>query len=349
MARNMVQFQKGLSEVGFDKLFGSEEQCHAALVGWRWPDGFVCPECGTGGHCIVKRGARRLFQCNACRKQTSIKAGTIFASSKLPLRLWFKAIYLVTQSKKGISSIELARRLGVTQTTAWVMKHKLAQVMLERNASKKLKGKVQMDDAYIGGQRPGRPGRGAAGKTPFVAAVATTDDGKPDQIILRRVKTFSNFAIGKLAGTALVSGIVVVSDGLRCFTAVTQAGCTHQVIKTGGGAKAAKTPAFKWVNTALGNIKAAIVGTYRAVREKHVPRYLAEFEYRFNRRYKLEDMIPRLAFVALRTPPMPYKLRKRRLSPIPVELQEQLAILCDKALQAFDAKLCQRLVRRPDA
>ena len=310
MARNMVQFQKGLSEAGFDKLFGSEEQCHAALVGWRWPDGFVCPECGAGGHCIVKRGARHLFQCNACRKQTSVKAGTIFASSKLPLRLWFKAIYLVTQSKKGISSIELARRLGVTQTTAWVMKHKLAQVMLERNASKKLKGKVQMDDAYIGGQRPGRPGRGAAGKTPFVAAVATTDDGKPDQIILRRVKTFSNFAIGKLAGTALASGIVVVSDGLRCFTAVTQAGCTHEVIKTGSGAKAAKTPAFKWVNTALGNIKAAIVGTYRAVREKHVPRYLAEFEYRFNRRYKLEDMIPRLAFVALRTPPMPYKLLK---------------------------------------
>ena len=91
---------------------------------------------------------------------------------------------------------------------------------------------------------------------------------------------------------------------------MTQAGCTHEVIKTGGGPKAAKTPAFKWVNTALGNIKAAIVGTYRAVREKHVPRYLAEFEYRFNRRYKLEDMIPRLAFVALRTPPMPYKLLK---------------------------------------
>ena len=103
---------------------------------------------------------------------------------------------------------------------------------------------------------------------------------------------------------------MVVSNGLRCFTAVTQAGCTHVVIKTGGGAKAAKTPAFKWVNTVLGNIKAAIVGTYRAVREKHVPRYLAEFEYRFNRRYKLEEMIPRLAFVALRTPPMPYKLLK---------------------------------------
>ena len=153
MARNQVQFQKGLSEARFAEIYGTEEQCHAALVKWRWPNGFECPGCNGADHCVVTRGARRLFQCNACRKQTSVKAGTIFASSKLPLRIWFKTIYLVTQSKKGISSIELGRRLGVTQTAAWMMKHKLAQVMLERNASKRLKGNVQMDDAYIGGVR----------------------------------------------------------------------------------------------------------------------------------------------------------------------------------------------------
>jgi transposase-like protein len=106
-----------------------------------------------------------LYQCNACRKQTSVTAGTIYASSKLPLRLWFKAMYLMTQSKKGISSIELGRRLGVTQTTAWTLKHKLAQVMIERNAAKRLKGEVQMDDAYIGGYHPGTYGRG--GKDAF--------------------------------------------------------------------------------------------------------------------------------------------------------------------------------------
>ena len=171
----MVQFQKGLSEADFDDLFGSEEQCHAALVGGAGPMVSICPDCGAGGHCIVKRGARRLFQCNACRKQTSVKAGTIFASSKLPLRLWFKAIYLVTQSKKGISSIELGApawrhaddRLG-DQAQA-----RASHVRAQREQAS-LKGKVQMDDAYIGGQRPGRPGRGAAGKTPFIAAVAMT-------------------------------------------------------------------------------------------------------------------------------------------------------------------------------
>ena len=116
MARNRVQFQNGLSEADFDKSYGTEEQCHAALVAWRWPGGFECPDCVGHNHCVVTRQARRLFQCNACRKQISVKAGTIFASSKLPLRIWFKAIYHLTQSKKGISSIELSRRLGITQT-----------------------------------------------------------------------------------------------------------------------------------------------------------------------------------------------------------------------------------------
>jgi len=310
MARNTVQFQKGMSEAQFEAVYGTEALCHAALVRRRWPEGFTCPGCEGRKHCIVKRGARMLYQCNACRKQTSITAGTIFASSKLPLRLWFKAMYLMTQSKKGISSIELGRRLGVTQTTAWTLKHKLAQVMIERNAAKRLRGEVQIDDAYIGGHHPGTYGRGAAGKTPFVAAVSMTSDGKPDQIVLRRVARFSKTAIARFAGTALDAGVHAVSDGLRCFPAVTAAGCTHTPVKTGSGAKAAKNPRFKWVNTILGNIKAAMVGTYRAVRAKHVPRYLAEFEYRFNRRYRLETMINRLAYVSLRTAPMPCTLLK---------------------------------------
>ena len=131
-------------------------------------------------------------------------------------------------------------------------------------------------DAYVGGERPGRRERGAKGKTPFVAAVETTDDNKPHQIILRLVRGFSKFEHRKLARAALAPDVEVVSDGLACFSAVADAGCKHTVIITGFGVKAAKTPAFKWVNMALGNIKAAIVGTYRAVRRKHTPRYLAD-------------------------------------------------------------------------
>ena len=127
---------------------------------------------------------------------------------------------------------------------------------------------------------------------------------------LHRVSNFCSHAISGFAKRSLDPACEVVSDGLACFGAVTEAGCKHEVIKTGSGPASARTPAFKWVNTALGNIKAAIVGTYRAIHEKHVPRYLAEFEYRFNRRYDLAAMIPRLAWAATRTPPMPYRLLK---------------------------------------
>jgi hypothetical protein len=309
MARNVVQFQKGLSEPAFDRQYGTEEQCRAVVIGLRWPDGFQCPACGGREHSMVR--TRDLFQCTACRRQTSPIAGTIFASTKLPLCTWFRAIYHLTQSKQGISSIELGRRLGVTQTTAWVVKHKLKQVMLERDATKPLTGRVEIDDAYLGGERSGgKRGRGAPGKTPFVAAVETTPEGKPVRLKLGRVVSFCSASISGFAKRSLNPACTVVSDGLQCFASVTDAGCDHEAIKTGSGPAAARTPAFKWVNTALGNIKAAITGTYRAISSKHVPRYLAEFEYRFNRRYDLAAMIPRLCWAGVRTAPMPYQLLK---------------------------------------
>ena len=207
----------------------------------------------------------------------------------MPLQLWFRAIYHLTQSKQGISSIELGRRLGVTQTTAWKIKHKLKQVRLERDGGKSFTGRVEIDDAYLGGQSRG---------------------GKPVRLKLRRVTGFSGSSISAFAKRSLGPDCAVVTDGLRCFTSVTDAGCSHEIIKTGSGPRAAQTPAFKWVNTALGNIKAAITGTCRSINRKHVPRYLAEFEYRFNRRYDLTAMIKPLSWAAVRTPPMPYRLLK---------------------------------------
>src|SRR5271156_190883 len=309
MARNKVQFQKGLSEAAFETLYGTEAKCRAVVIASRWPNGFECPLCGGRTYCEVM--SRGVFQCSSSRRQTSPIAGTIFASTHLPLRLWFRAMYHLTQSKQGISSIELGRRLGVTQTTAWKIKHKLAQVMMERDASKRLTGRVELDDAYLGGERTGgKRGRGAPGKTPFVAAVETTPEGKPFRLKLCLVAGFTGQAISRFALRSLDPSCSVISDGLSCFGSVTDAGCEHQVIRTGSGAPAVRTPEFKWVNTALGNIKSAIVGTYRAVSSKHVPRYLAEFEYRFNRRYDLASMIPRLGWAAVHTPPMPYRLLK---------------------------------------
>ena len=227
---------RGLSDVAFREAFGTEEQCRAALLRLRWPDGFVCPCCGHRGHCVL--AGRGLYQCNRCKKQTSPTAGTIFHATKLPLTLWFAAIHLIVTAKNGISSVELGRRLGVKQPTAWAVKHKIMAVMARREEETALSGRVEMDDAYLGGVRSGgKRGRGAAGKTPFVAAVSTSPEGRPRKLKLVPVKGFRKREIARGAKHWLAPGAAVVTDGLGCWSAldeIASSGNPHRVGPTGG-------------------------------------------------------------------------------------------------------------------
>lgn len=310
MAKNPVQFQKGLSLAAFLKDFGTEEACAEALFRWRWPHGFVCPACGhTDG--FVQLRTRKLLQCKHCRHQASLTAGTIFGHSKLPLTTWFLAMYLLTQQKNGISALELKRHLGVSYTTAWNVKHKLLQVMMERDAGTKLLGIIQLDDVYWGGERRGeKPGRGSPNKVPFVAAVATDHDGHPIAMRLSRVDGFRKAELNAWARKYLDPNCIVLTDGLSCFRGVAEAGFEHQPWVTGSGPAGVELPEMSWVNTMIGNVKNAMLGSYHKASSQHLPRYLAEFCYRFNRRFDLAAMLPRLARAALRTPPMPYRLLK---------------------------------------
>ena len=195
------------------------------------------------------------------------------------------------------------------------MRHKLMQVMMEHERAHPLRGIVELDDAYFGGERSGgKCGRGSPGKTPCVAAVETNDGGHPLRMKLAVVKGFRLTEIAASAQQHLGTGTRVVSDGLACFNGVTAAGCVHEPIVTGGGKAAVERPEFRWVNTILGNVKSALRGTYQAVRPKYAQRYLAEFEYRFNRRFDPREIIPRLVYVALRTQPMPERLLKLNLA-----------------------------------
>ena len=215
-------------------------------------------------------------------------------------------MWLITTAKNGISSVELGRRLGIKQTNAWAMKQKIMAVMAGREDKRRLDGRVEMDDVYLGGHRPGKRGRGAAGKQPFVAAVSTSDDRRPRKIKLLPVKGFRKKEVKKLVAKHLASTSRLVTDGLRCWTAAAEAGLEHTVIVTGSGKRAAQWSPFKWVNTTLGNVKAAITGTYRHVSPEHAGRYLASFAWRFNRRFQLTSLIPRLVHSAVRTAPLPY-------------------------------------------
>ena len=316
MSINRIQFQPGLSFEQFVERFGTEQQCEDALVAARWPSGWRCAHCDSSRffHTHAASG-RKLWECFLCGYQSSSLVGSVFEHTKLGLKTWFLALFLMTQSKNAVSALELKRQLGVNYKTAWLIKHKLLRVMELRDAPHKLGGRVEIDDAYLGGEREGsiNGGRGALNKSAFVAAVQTTEDGKP---LFARLKLISGFTIEAFkdwASENLQSTAHVVSDGTACFAHVTAIGATHERHVTGRGRAAAKHSSFRWVNTVLGNLKTAICGTYHSINHhKYGDRYLAEFAYRFNRRFDLAAMLPRLLNAAATT--NPHTLRTLRYS-----------------------------------
>lgn len=308
MAQNKVQYQRGLSMPEFFGAYGSVEQCEALVRGWRWPKGFSRPRCQGGWHSEFRRQERLYFQCSGCRYQCSLVSGTVFESSKLPLPSWFLAMHLMTQAKNNVSALELKRHLGVSYPTAWLLKHKLMQVMVDREQWRQLTGRVEIDDAYLGGEvRGGKAGRGSPNKIPFVVAVQTTESGKAILMCVSQ-RPFTKESIRDFAARSLAAPATLVSDGLGCFTAVRGMGILHQPHVTGGGAASVKDPAFLAVNTVLGNIKTSLAGTYHAFGfSKYAHRYLGQVQYLFNRRFDLRAVLGRLARAASQAGPCPLR------------------------------------------
>ena len=180
------------------------------------------------------------------------------------------------------------------------------QAMAEREDRYRQSGAVQMDDAYLGGERNGgKAGRGSENKVPFVAAVTVDDEGHPGRVKLTPLLAgFTTEAITAWSNSHLSPGCRVLSDGLACFGGVSAAGCLHIPIVAGGGCKPDQLPEFCWVSTVLGNVKTSLSGAYHAFDfGKYAGRYLAAIAYRFNRRFQLKTLPERLLVAAVATGP----------------------------------------------
>ncbi len=307
MPMNRVQFQKGLSLPEFMDRYGTEDQCEQALIAARWPSGFVCAECGVmQARTTFRRLGRLYWQCAGCQHQCSVISGTVFESTKLPLTRWFIAMQLLTQSKNNVSALELKRQLGVCYRTAWLVKHKLLEAMRLAESDRQLSGRVEIDDAYLGGERSGgKAGRGSQNKVPFVAAVQTTEDGLPHLACLSS-RPFTKAALQDFVATSMALPLTLVSDGLGCFTVAASMGAVHDRVVTGGGKASVLNEKFRAVNTLIGNIKTALTGTYHAVKfAKYGYRYLAEVQFRFNRRYDMRAILGSLLHALVATPKRP--------------------------------------------
>jgi len=289
--------QTPLSLMQFQKKFGTEKACQKHLFRLRWPEGFRCPRCQHGEAYFHR--TRRLYHCKACGYQASLTAGTVFHKTRTPLHKWFWMIWLMGRQKSGISMLSLQRMLEIkTYKTVWTMGHKIRRALADRDANYKLAGLIEMDDTYFGAPKPGKRGRGAAGKAKVVVAVETPTEKKPRFAAMRMVPRVSSAEIQPLVRERLAAEAVIKTDGWQGYSFLDFApGVRHEWLVPGSGKEAPKV--LPWVHTLIANIKGNIRGVHHGVSPKHLPRYLAEFCYRFNRRFWEPQMFNRMLHACL--------------------------------------------------
>lgn len=292
--------------------FGDEAQCEKYLAEQRWPQGFNCPRCGgrSRGYLV----SRRSHECAACGYQCSITAGTIFHKTRVPLTSWFWALYRMSQDKKGLSALQLSKEIDVSYPTAWLMQHKIRKAMADRDQRYQLKGLIEVDEGYVGGKEEGmeRKGRGALTKSVVAVAVEHAAPGTEEP---KPIPGFAALAVLPDASADSLQGFVqakaqagsrLLSDGWLGYRGLEQRGFRHTALPLRGDSKAAHR-LFPWVHITLSNLKRFLLGTHHKVEPRHLPRYVAEFAYRLNRRTMERDLFQRLVRACLATDTIIYK------------------------------------------
>jgi len=285
--------------------FPTEEACREYLVRLRWPDGFACPECGNVGGWPATRG--RII-CAACRYEASVTAGTIFQDTHKPLRMWFRAIWHVTSQKNGASAVSLQQVLGLgSYLTAWTWLHKLRRAMV-RPGRDRLRGRVEVDETYVGGQEPGGKGR-RRGKKSLVVIAAEEDGRGIGRIRLARIDRASRDCLHAFIQSAIEPGSVVHTDGLPAYRGLEGIGYRHESSVLLGQSSDAACKFLPRVHRVASLLKRWLLGTHQgAVRPKHLDYYLDEFTFRFNRRTSASrgKLFYRLMQQATQIEPAPY-------------------------------------------
>jgi transposase-like protein len=256
----------------------SEEACREYIYQMRWPDGFICPRCGYQKCWKMQSG---LYRCSRCKYHLSVTAGTIFQNTRISLRLWFRAIWQVVSQKHGISALGLQRVLGLNRyETTWTMLHKL-RIAMVRPGRDRLVGPVQVDETYIGGPRPGKRGRGAAGKT--LVMITVEDKGKrPGRIRLHKVKDASGQSLIPAVKESVQYGSEVRTDGWEGYSQLSSSGYKHTIIRKTSNIGENLLPL---ANRVVALLKRWLQGTHQgSPRPSHLDYYLDEFVFRFNRR-----------------------------------------------------------------
>ena len=291
--------------VELEQRYSTAAACRQCLFALRWPQGFICPRCGGGKAWPTERG---LWLCGSCRHQASVTAGTIFQDTRLPLTLWFRAIWYVTSQKNGVSALGVQRVLGLgSYQTAWAWLHKLRRAMV-RPGRERLGGLVEVDESYLGGLEEGVAGRQTETKA-LVAVAAEAAGHGIGRIRLRRISDASAASLQGFIEQAVEPGSVVRTDGWPGYANLERRNYRHEVRVIAKRRRASEL--LPRVHRVVSLLKRWLLGTHQgAVSHAHLDYYLDEFVFRFNRRTSASrgKLFYRLIQQAVQVEPKPYRI-----------------------------------------
>jgi hypothetical protein len=287
-----------LSIFEFQKRFPDEEACFKYLYEQKWPLGFVCPRCDHPDAYFIK--TRRLLQCKSCKHQASVTAGTIFHKMRQPLLVLLWACYWLATTKKGISSKELQRKLGLkSYQTAWTLSHKIRKAM-KSSGQYPIQNDVEFDEAFLG--LPDEASESS--RRALVKAVVETDGNFIGRAYLEHLQSGTAKTIQNFIHKCVKPGVVIKTDGHPLYQFLKQH-YEHRAHKMYRNKDDIEKNLPK-IHMVIANLKMWLAGTFNCMPYKHAQRYLDEFCFRFNRRWKLEKIFDKLIIRAVRTSPITY-------------------------------------------
>jgi transposase len=272
----------------FFQQFPDDETCLNHLFETRFGQGHGCPSCKRSAkwYRIKKEPA---YSCQWCGHHLHPMAGTIFEDSRTSLQDWFYAMYLFTTSRHGVPAKELQRQLGVTYKTAWRMGHKIREHMAAVDGEEPLSGVVEVDETYVGGHRPGRPGRGALGKTIVMGMVERDGD-----VVAKVVPDFAKSTLVPVIEANVGKGSTVYSDELPSYRSLGSKGYTHEAVEHRSKEYVRGEVHTNTIEGYFSRLKNPIRGTHVHVSPKHLQKYAGESEFRYNRRKQPRRMMAEL-------------------------------------------------------
>ena len=288
-----------VSLLEFQNRFPSEKACWNHLVKMRWPQGIQCQHCN--GQVLDFLESRKLFECRDCKKQTSATSGTMFHKTRTPLRKWFWAIFILDTSKKGVPMLYLQKQLDIkSYRTAWLIAHKIRTAMIQRDSlyAAPLEGVVQVDEIFIGGKQTKSDWfKRGPNKTPFLIAIQEDLEGRPKFVRFVQLEEVTEKHLIPAIIKTIKKGSLIKSDGANSYIQMPKLG--YELRSVPFRKKELASQNLKWVNTLTSNLKRFLLSTHHSTHAKYQAAFLAEFAYRFNRRFWPKQAFDRLLYACL--------------------------------------------------